>query len=379
MNTNRRRAILCLLYVTLTFLLAACGSTPASNPSPTPATEVRPTRTPRPAATETVATTVATTAATTVVPTPTSSAAERLPVTSAEAGLMTLGNVQIEMKLNGVIKTEGQTDEPINITFLETRLQNGDRSLTIASESPDTGLTQIIYLQLGGQMYQYVESRQDRQCLSTSGSDIFNGSLLTPDSLIGNLSNAKLIEREVRINGFTTDRYSFNLEEQELGYRGQARGELWVATNPTVVVRHIGELNGTLTDTALDEGGVLIPGSVGNLRWEYNVTRLAANTTITLPNECAQQQAASADIPLPPNISNQVRMGELISFETTTSAADIVSFYRTEMVNQGWRADETTQYGDTYQLTFSKDGRVANVNISTQNNKTMVIILLSSS
>ncbi|WP_298818310.1 hypothetical protein [Chloroflexus sp.] len=375
------RLTLTVFSLAIAFLLTACGST-ASNPTPTPTTEARPTRTPRPAATEAAPTTAAPTVASGATTQPpattpaTGGATERPPIASTDIDLTALGNVQIEMKLDGVIKSEGQADEPIKITFLEIHLQNGDRSLTLESDSADGRRTRIVYLDIDDQMYQYFEDGNDRNCLSISDTDPFSGNMLTPDALIGNLNDAMLVERSVQMNGFTTDRYSFNLTEQTLGYQGQAQGEIWVSSNPAVVVRHIGELTGSLTDTVLEDSGELLPGALGNLRWEYNVTRLANTTTITLPELCAQQQAASADIPLPPNISNQVQMGSLISFETTASAADMATFYRAEMVARGWQAGESTQYGDTYQLSFSKDSRTATVNISTANNKTMVIILL---
>lgn len=368
------RSIFTLLSIALIALLAACGGGTASDPSPTPTTEAPPTRTPRPTAAATAAPTTATgpTAAA-------GSAIERPPVTSTDIDVTVLGNVQVEMKIDGLLKTEGQADEPIKLTFLEIRLQNGDRSLTVESDSPDIGLSRIIYVQIGDQAYQYVESGSDRNCLNITGSDMFADSILTPDSLIGDLQDARLTERGVQVNGFTTDRYTFNLTEQTLGYQGQAKGEIWVSANPAVVVRHIGELTGTITSDALDESGALLPGGISNMRWEYNVTKLAGNPSLTLPTVCEQLQAVGADIPLPPNISNQMRMGELISFETTDSAANMATFFQTEMVANGWQAGETSQYGDTYQLTFSKDGRTATVMISTENNKTSVIILLASS
>lgn len=374
------RSIFTLLSIALVALLAACGGGTASNSSPTPTTEAPPTRTPRP----TVAANPAATAAPTTATEPTAAAGgvtERPPVTSTETDFTALGNVQVEMKINGLLKTEGQADEPIKLTFLEIWLQNGNRSLTIESDSPDTGFSRLIYIQIGDQAYQYVESGTDRNCLNMTGSDMFAGSILTPDSLIGDLNDARLAERGVQVNGFTTDRYTFNLTEQTLGYQGQANGEIWVSSNPAVVVRHIGELTGTITDNALDESGapLPLPGALSNLRWEYNVTKLPGNATITLPEVCAQQQATGADIPLPPNVSNQLRMGNLISFETTESAANIAAFYRTEMAAKGWKAGEEVEYGGTFQLSFTKDGRSAAITISTADNKTTVIILLSSS
>lgn len=368
---NKSKTVLTLISFALVVVLTACGGT-ASAPAPTPTTaeSANPTRTPRPTAANAQPTAAPTTAS--------EGSIIRPPPTNNQSGLTTLGNVQVEMSIEGTIKTEGQADESIQIVMREIRLQNGNRNLVIESTTPDQGIERINYFLIDGETFQYAERGNDRTCISVSGSDFFTGSIITPESLIGDLKEATLAERGVQVNGFTTDRYTFSLNEQNLGYQGQANGEIWVASNPNIVVRHIGTLNGSFGGIAVEEGGEILPQSTGNLSWKYNVTQIAANTTITLPEVCAQQQAAHADIPFPPNISNQLRTSNLISFETSDTAANIAQFYQTEMVAKGWQASETNQYGDTYQLTFTKDGRTATVNISAGDKQTMVIILFDS-
>ncbi|MGQ9611947.1 hypothetical protein, partial [Chloroflexus sp.] len=304
---------------------------------------------------------------------------EKPPLLSTNTDLSGLGNVRIEMKMEGTAQESGKDAEPFNLLLQQIILTNGDRSLTIESTSPESGLVRITSVQIGGQVYQYVEDSNQPYCLAMGNIDLFSESMLTPDALIGSLSDAQLVERGVQVNGFTTDRYTFTMSEQTANYQGQTRGEIWAAQDPAVVVRHIGELTGTITGIAMEEGETPLPGQLSNIRWEYNVTQLTANTGITLPETCAQQQAAGADIPLPTNISNRVQMGDLISFETTDSPDKIVSFYQTEMVAQGWQAGEVSQYGSDYQLSFSKNGRDVSILVSVADNKTSVIILLASS
>lgn len=388
---TRKKAILSLITTALVLLLAACGGGATSSSQPTPTTEeARPTRTPRPAGNATSPTTAPTpapeTAPTTAAATPSTSntgntgdTVEQPPVLSTNADLTALGNVQVEMKLEGTSQESGQEAVPFNLVMQQIILTNGDRRLTMESTSPESGLVRIISVQVGGQMYQYVEDSNQPYCMAMGNFDLFTGSMLTPDALIGSIPDAQLVERGVQVNGFTTDRYTFTINEQTPNYQGQAKGEIWTAQNPAVVVRHIGEFTGTITGVTTEEGGAPLPDQLGNIRWEYNVTQLDTNTSITLPETCAQQQAAGADIPLPANISNRVQMGDLISFETTESPDNIVSFYQTEMVAQGWQAGEVSQYGSDYQLTFSKDGRNVSILISVVNNKTSVIIMLASS
>ncbi|MGQ9526449.1 hypothetical protein [Chloroflexus sp.] len=369
--------ILTLITTALILLLAACGGGATSSSQPTPTNEeARPTRTPRPAGNATSPTSTPTTAAPT---TSGGTTTEKPPVLSTNTDLSGLGNVRIEMKMEGTAQESGKDAEPFNLLLQQIILTNGDRSLTIESTSPESGLVRITSVQIGGQVYQYVEDSNQPYCLAMGNIDLFSESMLTPDALIGSLSDAQLVERGVQVNGFTTDRYTFTMSEQTANYQGQTKGEIWAAQDPAVVVRHIGELTGTITGIAMEEGETPLPGQLSNIRWEYNVTQLTANTGITLPETCAQQQAAGADIPLPTNISNRVQMGDLISFETTDSPDKIVSFYQTEMVAQGWQAGEVSQYGSDYQLSFSKNGRDVSILVSVADNKTSVIILLASS
>ncbi|WP_322817231.1 hypothetical protein [Chloroflexus sp.] len=371
----RPNKILTLITTALVLLLAACGGGATSSSQPTPTTEeARPTRTPRPAGNATSPTSAPTTAAPT---TSGSTTTEKPPVLSTNTDLSGLGNVRIEMKMEGTAQESGKDAEPFNLLLQQIILTNGDRSLTIENTSPESGLVRIANIQIDDQVYQYVEDSNQPYCLAMGDMDLFNGSMLTPDTLIGSLSDAQLVERGVQINGFTTDRYTFTISEQTANYQGQSKGEIWVAQNPAVVVRHIGELTGIITNIAMEEGVTPFPGQLSNIRWEYNVTQLAANTGITLPETCAQQQSAGADIPLPANISNKVQMGDLISFETTDSPDKIVSFYQTEMVAQGWQAGGVSQYGSDYQLSFSKDGRNVSIFVSVVDNKTSVTILLA--
>ncbi len=368
-----------IIGATLIVLLSACGGGTTGDTSPSPTVEeARPTRTPRPAASNPSPTANPSPAA---LPTTASvGTSERPPVINTQTDFRGLGNVQVEMNMAGVAREEGKPEEPFNLLIRQIILENGDRSLTIESTSSDGRLVRITSIQIGGETYQYSEEGNQQFCFSMgSMADLFEGSMLTPDQLIGNLESVQLVERGVQVNGFTTDRYTFSAKEQTANYQGEAKGEIWAASNPAIVVRHVGELIGTITGIAVEDGDAPLPGQLGNLRWEYNVTRLAANTTLTLPEACAQQQAASADIPLPPNVSNQARMGDLISFETADSPENVATFYQTEMAAKGWSAGNSSQYENTYLLTFTKDGREVSITISVIDKKTMVIITISSS
>jgi hypothetical protein len=361
-----------IIGTALIVLLSACGGGTTGNTSPSPTVEeTRPTRTPRPAASNPSPTANPSPAA---LPTTASvGTSERPPVINTQTDFRGLGNVQVEMNMAGVAREEGKPEEPFNRLVRQIILENGDWSHTIEGTPSDSRLFRITTIQIGGERYQYEEEGNQQFCFSMgSRADLFKGSMITPDQLIGNLESAQLVERGVQVNGFTTNRYTFSVKEQTANYQGEAKGEIWAASNPAIVVRHVGELIGTITGIAEENGTAPLPIQLSNLCWEYNVTRLEANTTLSLPEACAQQLAASADIPLPPNVSNLARTGDLIMFETVDSLENVATFYQTEMEAKGWRTGNTS-------LTFTKDGRKASITISVIDNKTMVIIFISSS
>ncbi len=373
--------MLTLLCVAIIVVLSACGSGgSASAPTATPApAETQPTRTPRPSAAQSATVTPNTsepTAAAGSEPTVTAdSESERLPITTAESDLAALGSYQTTMRIEGTIQEEGQPEEPVLIIFQQLVLANGDRSLSIETNTADEGVSRINYLQIGNEIYQYTETSGEQTCFSMTDMEGLMGDMLRPESFIGDRSDARLVERGVNVNGFTTDRYVFSVSEQTGIYTGKVEGEIWVSASPAIVARHRGELSGQI-QSSTDEDGTLLFGQLSNLRWQYDVERAPANAQITLPPKCEEQRSASADIPLPSNAGNMMRFGDFISFETTDPVNTVVTFFETEMKAGGWQAGEKTEFGGTVLLSFSKDGREVSISITPgdADNKTQVII-----
>jgi hypothetical protein len=110
-----------------------------------------------------------------------------------------------------------------------------------------------------------------------------------------------------------------------------------------------------------------------------------ANTAIAMASQIASggtPNSVPSDIPLP----SQDRLEQLNSnsgmvvFYTTIKYGNVVKFYKTEMVNKGWKAvaEGTTDTGKAAVLNFSKDNRTASVvvTLSPNDNKTGVVITI---
>jgi hypothetical protein len=112
-----------------------------------------------------------------------------------------------------------------------------------------------------------------------------------------------------------------------------------------------------------------------------------ANTAIAMATRIVQGEnpnSPPSDIPLP----SQDRLEQLngtpsmVAFYTSINFPLIVKFYKTEMVNNGWKAvtQGTVETSKTAVLIYTKDKRTATVTItiSPADNKTGVVIVIQS-
>jgi hypothetical protein len=89
---------------------------------------------------------------------------------------------------------------------------------------------------------------------------------------------------------------------------------------------------------------------------------------------------APADIPIVPGeLENLVSTSLLVTYGTTLDARQVVDFYNTEMLANGWTKSNEEDLGDAITLlTFEKAGRMASVTVTsnTMTSKTMVVIAI---
>jgi hypothetical protein len=208
-------------------------------------------------------------------------------------------------------------------------------------------------------------------CVSVSSgeeSEMTQG-LFTPD-MMGGVSGAKYAGRET-VNGISTKHYTW--KENSLPVFGftSASGDVWVATDGDYVVRYVAEASGSGTLFGASE-------EEGTISFEYNLTDVNGPLTIEAPADC---ETPATDIPIMPDAQDKATFGEMLSYSSPTAFADVVEFYKTEMVANGWQASgEPMEMEDFASLSFTKDGRTAQVMITfdADSNLTSVVVTTGS-
>ena len=203
-------------------------------------------------------------------------------------------------------------------------------------------------------------------CMMLSSSDSTPpSSSLTPD-MWGGISDARYLGTDT-VNGVRAKHYAW--KEGALGVWGATEGqaETWVAIDGGYVVRQTVEATGK---------GVFMAGTdeTGTTTWEWNVTEANGTFTIEAPAGC---ESAAADMPIMADAADKGIMGDLITYTSASPFADVVSFYKAEMLVAGWEAtDEPMEMDGIAQLTFSRDGNIASLMITwdEDNQKTNVLI-----
>jgi hypothetical protein len=210
------------------------------------------------------------------------------------------------------------------------------------------------------------ESDGTTSCISISSTDASPASQgLSPD-MWGGVSNAKYVNTET-VNGIRAKHYTWK-EGSYAGYGWlTGKGETWVAEEGGFVVKQVLEGTGA---------GFLVADSTheGTTTVEYQVTDVNGSFKILPPAEC---EGPSTDIPVLADAVEKMTFGDMISYRTPTSFADVASFYSERMVAAGWQASgEPTEMEGYAQFSYTKDTRTAMVmlTLDTSTQETTVFI-----
>jgi len=225
-------------------------------------------------------------------------------------------------------------------------------------------LSGIRFVQVGDKQYVLIPGQG---CVTTTPEEPSKPvKVFSPDDF-GGISGAKLVGTET-VNGIKAKHYTFN--EKALGplfQAARAKGDIWVAVEGNYIVKYVLEA----------EGGESLfgKGEQGKLTWEYQVTDINQPITIEPPEECLQ--ALPEDIPILPDAAGMSTFAGFITYTTSKSFEEALNFYKAEMKAKGWTpTGEPMVMGNTAMLTYTKDGRTAQVMLSEEEGKVTVSITI---
>jgi len=226
--------------------------------------------------------------------------------------------------------------------------------------------------------------------ISFSGSDAaaFADGFFTPQEQLEVPDTAECDAQPVTVNGVQATHCTFN--QKDMGSSDatfeSGQGEAWVATEGNYIVKLSFKAEGYRPATPGEDGSF----DFGSVSFDYNVTDINGDFTITLPEEAAQasdvgatgggesgggESGQAGGIPVYADAEDVANLGQFVTYSTPAAIEDVLAFYREEMTGAGWQENNDEGYSDdsTAMLSFTKEGKTFRLTVTTQDNKRAVI------
>jgi hypothetical protein len=166
------------------------------------------------------------------------------------------------------------------------------------------------------------------------------------------VSDARLVERNVDINGVNTDHYSFS--QGDLDGSGAIsesienfQGDLYLSDEGYLVrIAISGEGSAGLAGLA----GV----AEGSVEYQLDYFDVGEPVDITVPEGC--DSAGSSDLPIISDATDLFSAAGFTTYLTKLDFDEIVNFYKVEMEADGWSLDLESSFENTATLAFGRDG-----------------------
>lgn len=359
-----------VLIVVAALALAACDSEPASQP----------TATTQPAAAEAAAQPTATTQ-----PAAAEAAGQKQePATEQKDAAPAAQTVKVRdlVMVRADAPAEAPAAESLNAYRATYRLEiqeggNATQSLEYISEADNEGrarqqssVTESSGQKTGvsvytvGQTSYTIVSDNENFCVALTGDEPTG--IPQPRDWLNDIESAELAEQGVEVNGFLTDRYTFREKVETQEVQAEISGEVWVARESNMIVRHRGESVGKM---AVPDSGAMQDARVA---WEYSLEQLPDDFAVEIPAACLE----GGQLPVPPAAKNAMRAGDITSFDIDSPVDEVVKFYKEEMQKAGWKLADENAYSNTVILSFEKGDEKVSAQISRDEQITRVILML---
>ncbi len=302
----------------------------------------------------------------TPIPSPGAAAAPRIPSSAGastahppptatpstlEAALQTLDRFRIHFQLSASGKDPKGKDQSGSLEIVQ-EVNHPDqtqhvnfKTSGIATQGPGSVFD---LFQQKDQVYLVIpQGEPNAGCTGFSGSsiDLSAFSPITPESLVGNLSKGRLVQKGEQIDGQTADHYQFNASDMPEGGFENAQGDFWIAQPGGYLWRLKGQATGknVVLNHTLD----------GQIAWDYQVEVIQEPLPLQPPNECAGQKPAS-DLPLPPGATATGGFAGALTFTSPDAPETVAGFYRQQLPTLGWKAVGETRGDSVIQLEYSR-------------------------
>jgi hypothetical protein len=297
---------------------------------------------------------------------------ETLELANVTAGLAELNSYKASFSMTFEGQEDGQS-KTSTLAFTEEFVKDPAAKRTVitgfgamlggSSDNSNSSEGGIESIEVGGKQY----SKMGDICTQiTAESGPQANTMMDPNSIIGGVRGAQRVGNET-VNGVPTVHYKLDVSGLEtLGYLN-GDGDVWVADPGNYVVKYTFKATGS--DKFFGSSN-----TEGTIKWDYEVSDVNQPIDIQAPADCG---GAAEDIPMMADAQDQAAMGDMSTYSTPSTFADVVAFYEKEMTATGWTEQEGGMSADGLSMkNYTKDGRTVQVMITADSSggKTTVMI-----
>ncbi|MBN1221180.1 MAG: hypothetical protein JXM69_19815 [Anaerolineae bacterium] len=246
------------------------------------------------------------------------------------------------------------------------------------------GFNALDLYSMGDTVYLKNEAMGD-SWISFSGGEAesFEQGFFAPDEQLELPEKAKCGSQSETINGVSAIHCTFTQEDvksDEATYES-LQGDVWITTEGNHIVKYKLVADGYRSVTEGEEGIF----DFGSVSFEYNLTDMNGDFTITLPEEAknaggvggaATGGAATGDLPVLDDAAEVMSMAGFVSYYTASDIQTVVEYYRQELPALGWQENAQQGYADETSalLGFTKESKTLMVTVTIEDGRTSVIV-----
>jgi hypothetical protein len=294
-------------------------------------------------------------------------------------------------KVTFIMDFDGLSGGEPSVGRIELALENTSEpparylGLTMAGTMLDDvgGYNSTKFDEVSDKIYLYNEAAGEGQWISMEsgapGSETFRQGFFAPDEDLEIPKTARCDIAPEIINNISATHCSFSgedVETNEVSFESLS-GDVWIAEEGNYIIKYV--LNATGYQAQGEEAGLF---DVGTVHFEYDLTDINANFTITPPNEAVNAESLdfgnlgdggdeaneTPDLPIIDGAEELFSMSGLITYYINSDVASVVEFYRQSLPAQGWAEDANNAFVDetTGLLSFTKDNQALTITLNTE-------------